>query len=65
MATLEERFCVRERGWLRRLRRDVDLLLYLARLISLWLVAGGRLRRAYRAKQAAGGTYWVDRPGGG
>lgn len=65
MATLEDRFCVREGGWWRRSRRDVALLAYLARLIWLWLVPGGRVRRAYRAKAAAGDVYWVDRPGGG
>jgi hypothetical protein len=46
-----------------RLRRDLDLLGRLAGMLLSYWTAGARLRRAYRACQARGETFWVDAPG--
>ena len=48
-----------ERPW----RRDLKLLVQIARMLLGYLVAGGRLRRRYRALEARGETFWVDEDG--
>jgi hypothetical protein len=48
-----------ERPW----RRDLRLLVRIARMLLDYLVAGGRLRRRYRALEARGETFWVDEDG--
>ena len=60
MATFEERFYVTGGGFGRRLWRDVRLVAFLARMGLTWLVAGGRIRRAYRQARANGETFWLD-----
>lgn len=60
MKTFEQQFCLEKAGFFRRLGRDIRLLVYLGRLAFGWLVAGGRVRRDYRAKQAAKKTLWLD-----
>ena len=49
-------------GWWGRLRRDVRLLLRLARMTLEYATAGRRIRQAYRDAQASGAVYWVDDP---
>jgi hypothetical protein len=46
-------------GW----SRDLALLWRIAAMIWQYCVPGGRLRRAYRRKEARGETYWVDAAG--
>jgi hypothetical protein len=48
-----------ERPW----RRDLRLLVQIASMLFGYLVAGGRLRRRYRALEARGETFWVDEDG--
>ncbi len=43
-----------------RVRDDLRLLLRIQRMIFGYFTAGSRIRREYRAKEAAGETYWVD-----
>ena len=42
------------------LRRDLALLLRIARMVYAFATAGARLRRAYRRCQARGEVLWVD-----
>jgi hypothetical protein len=42
------------------LRRDLALLLGMARMVLQYALAGGRLRRAYRRCEARGGVLWLD-----
>jgi hypothetical protein len=44
-------------------RRDVVLLQRIAVMLFQYLVAGGRMRREYRRKEARGETFWVDAGG--
>ena len=44
-------------------RRDLALLRRIAGMLVQYLLAGGRLRREYRRKQARGEVYWVDAAG--
>ena len=43
-----------------RLRQDLALLWSLLRMGVHYFTAGARVRRDYRAKEAAGEIYWVD-----
>ncbi len=43
-----------------RLRRDVRLLLRIARMILDYFTIGARTRRLYWAKQARSEIFWVD-----
>jgi hypothetical protein len=47
-------FRVYEDGFWARLKRDLWVLRYLARLFIRWLVFGGRLRRAWRRAEKEG-----------
>ena len=64
MPTLDEGFHVHRDGALRRLYRDLRLLGLLAVIACTWIVAGGRLRRAYAKATATGRTFYIDRLGG-
>jgi len=48
-----------ERPW----RRDLKLVVQIARMLLGYFVAGGRLRRRYRALEARGETFWLDEEG--
>lgn len=50
-------------GLISTLRRDLDLLGRMAGMLLSYWTAGSRLRRAYRACEARGETFWVDAPG--
>jgi len=45
------------------LRRDLALLRRIAGMVFEYLLAGGRLRREYRRKEARGEVFWVDASG--
>lgn len=60
MTTFESKFCLDEAGFPRRLGRDIRLLAYLVRIAWGWLIVGGRIRRAYKARAAEGKTYWIE-----
>jgi hypothetical protein len=45
------------------LRRDLVLLRRIAVMLFQYLVAGGRMRREYRRKEARGEMFWVDAGG--
>lgn len=60
MATVDERFHVRNGGLLRRLWRDLRLLWYLAGIAWRWFRAGGRIRRAYLRANATGQVVHID-----
>jgi hypothetical protein len=57
MRTLET--APRANAW----RRDLRLLWSMAGMLAVYWVAGGRLRRRYRRKEARGETFWVDEEG--
>ena len=59
MRTIDEQI-EQQAGFWARLRRDVRLLVRIARLLLTYFVAGGRIRRAYRRAEARGETYWMD-----
>jgi len=44
-------------------RRDLKLLVQIARMLFGYVVAGGLLRRRYRALEARGQTFWLDEEG--
>jgi hypothetical protein len=44
-------------------QRDVRLLVQIVRMIFGYVVAGGRVRRRYRALEARGETLWLDEEG--
>jgi hypothetical protein len=64
MPTIDERFHLHERGWRRRLRRDLRLIRFLATIMFGWIVGGGKVRKAYRRCVAAGETFYIDRLAG-
>jgi hypothetical protein len=45
------------------LRRDLGLLWRIAGMVLEYVVAGGRLRREYRRREARGEVLWVDAAG--
>jgi len=45
------------------LRRDLALLWRIAAMVWQYAVAGRRLRREYRRKEARGEVFWVDAAG--
>ena len=58
--TFQERYYVTEPGWPRRLFRDAALVIYIVRMLWMWLVVGGRVRRDYRRCMKSGNVYRVD-----
>lgn len=59
MRTVDKQFTTQtSRGEL--LRRDGRLLWRMIRMLYAYLVVGGCVRRAYRAKEARGEIYWLD-----
>ena len=64
MATIDERFHLFERGWRRRVKRDLRLLRFLATIMVGWIVGGGKVRKAYRRAVASGDTLYIDRLAG-
>jgi hypothetical protein len=63
--TSEKQFRLYERGWRKRLARDVWVSRYLWRIFWLWLTVGGRLRRAKRRAARDGQVLYVDSIMGG
>jgi hypothetical protein len=59
--TVDKQFTTKASLW-ERLGRDGRLLLRMARMLKVYIFVGGRIRRAYRAKEAGGEIYWVDEP---
>lgn len=59
MRTLDEQAAARG-SILLRSQRDLGLLWRILGMIVLYFTAGARIRRAYRAREAAGEIYWVD-----
>ena len=64
--TFAEQFYLEEAGFLRRLKRDMRLLVYLLNTIVMWIRAG-KVRSEFKRFRAEGRRYYVDRftpPGG-
>ena len=59
MRTLDDQIKPGGSVW-KRLRDDMRLLWRVRGMIFGYFTAGARIRRAYRAKEAAGETFWVD-----
>ncbi len=59
MRTIDDQVMAGSSVW-GRLREDLRLLLRIQRMLFGYFTAGARIRRHYRAKEAAGETYWVD-----
>ncbi len=62
MPVFDHEFAVHKRGILRALWRDICLIRVLIRIMFTWIWVGGRIRRRYAAKDAAGQTFWLDAP---
>ena len=60
VATFDEQFFVREVSAVKRLRRDIRLVRFLAAIAWRWLWQGGAVRRRYRQAEAAGRVYYLD-----
>ncbi|MFQ5612998.1 MAG: hypothetical protein ACE5H9_12780 [Anaerolineae bacterium] len=60
MRTIDPQF-TKNRSFWGRLWRDLRLLVRIARMLLTYLIAGGRIRRDYRARAARGEVYWVDK----
>ena len=59
MRTTESETSAMLSGWA-RLRRDLAVLISLAKMIFYYWTVGGRIRKGYRECQARGEIYWVD-----
>lgn len=59
MRTIDDQVTAGGSAWGRG-REDLRLLLRILRMLFGYFTAGSRIRREYRAKEAAGETYWVD-----
>ena len=59
MRTIDDQVSPESSGW-NRLREDLRLLGRIRRMLTGYFIEGRRIRREYRAKEAAGDTYWVD-----
>ncbi len=59
MRTIDDQITEGSSVWA-RVREDLRLLRRIQRMIFGYFTAGSRIRREYRAKEAAGETYWVD-----
>ena len=59
MRTIDDQIARRDSLW-GAVQRDLRLLLRIQRMLFQYFTAGARTRKAYRAKEAAGETYWVD-----
>lgn len=59
MRTIDDQITAGSSAW-GRAREDLRLLLRILRMLVGYFTAGSRIRREYRAKEAAGETYWVD-----
>lgn len=59
MRTIDGQLIKNSSLWGRWLR-DVRLLWRIGQMLFAYLVAGRRIRQAYRAKERQGDVYWVD-----
>lgn len=59
MRTIDNQF-VQHETWWSRTARDLRLLARLAMMTIDYFIAGRRVRREYRAREARGEVYWVD-----
>jgi hypothetical protein len=60
MKTFQESYYLEDAGLFRRLRRDLGLLLYISKMIWMWTVVGGRVRRDYTRCEDRDEIYWID-----
>lgn len=60
MKSFQERFYLHQPTVLKTLWRDVRMLAYILQVIYVWLILGGRVRRAYLRCERAGETWWID-----
>ena len=58
--TFQESYYLEDAGLFRRLRRDLGLLVYIGKMIWMWTVVGGRVRRDYTRREDRGEIYWID-----
>jgi hypothetical protein len=63
--TSEKQFRLYERGFRKRLSRDLFVFGYLWRIFWLWLTVGGKLRRAKRRAAREGRVLYLDEIFGG
>lgn len=56
----EQHFRVYENSRLLRIKRDIRILIYLAKLFYRWFSFGGRLRRAWRQADKSGQPFALD-----
>lgn len=59
MRTLDQEFTTNA-SRVELLRRDLRVLMRMARMLWRYMWKGGRIRRAYRAMETRGEIYWVD-----
>ncbi len=58
--TSEKQFRIKEDSVFLRLKRDIFVFRYLARIVWMWLTVGGRIRRAHREAARNGRVYYID-----
>ena len=58
--TFAEQFYLEEAGFIRRLKRDIRLVVHLVVTIVMWLRAG-KFRSEFQRYRAAGKRFYVDR----
>jgi hypothetical protein len=59
MHTLDSQLTTSSSMW-SRLRRDLRLLVRIAKMTTQYVLAGRRVRREYRRSQLRGDIYWLD-----
>lgn len=60
MSSFEQQFYLENPGRWQALKRDIRLLLSLAKYALLWVTMGARVRRAYRRAQVSGKPLVLD-----
>ena len=60
MSAFDDQFHVLERSPWKHFKRDMRLALWLTKFFIFYVFVGGRIRREYVRKKAAGEIYWLD-----
>ena len=65
ITTSEKQFRIKEKSFWLRLKRDIYVFRYLARIVWMWITVGGRIRRAHDEARKTGSIYYIDDVTGG
>lgn len=56
----ERNFRVYENSWWLRFKRDIRILIYLAKLFKRWFIFGGRFRKAWKKADKTGKRFVLE-----